>query len=163
MVRHVCWQQVTAQKKGFCYKQNLISPCNVILSCVGVYLCLCVCVCVCPSGPFVMTTEEEIRQAISDYQTGRNGFERAINWRSKIRDSFWTHWTLVPVKKCQPHLLAAIEEYLKWYVSLFILYFNLLHDQLLHASLFAQLYENVAQLLWNSCICCCYEDNFTNY
>ncbi|XP_056268738.1 pirin isoform X2 [Pseudoliparis swirei] len=39
-------------------------------------------------GPFVMTTEEEIRQAISDYQTGRNGFERAINWRSKIRDSF---------------------------------------------------------------------------
>ncbi|XP_034412871.1 pirin isoform X2 [Cyclopterus lumpus] len=39
-------------------------------------------------GPFVMTTEEEIRQAISDYQTGRNGFERAINWRSKIRDLF---------------------------------------------------------------------------
>ncbi|XP_042267573.1 pirin isoform X2 [Thunnus albacares] len=38
-------------------------------------------------GPFVMTTEEEIRQTIKDYQTGRNGFERAINWRSKIRDS----------------------------------------------------------------------------
>ncbi|XP_070689228.1 pirin isoform X1 [Pempheris klunzingeri] len=38
-------------------------------------------------GPFVMTTEEEIRQAIMDYQTGRNGFERAVNWRSKIRDS----------------------------------------------------------------------------
>ncbi|XP_029902821.1 pirin isoform X2 [Myripristis murdjan] len=37
-------------------------------------------------GPFVMTTEEEIRQAIRDYQTGSNGFERAINWRSKIRD-----------------------------------------------------------------------------
>ncbi|KAI3377487.1 hypothetical protein L3Q82_008668, partial [Scortum barcoo] len=32
-------------------------------------------------GPFVMTTEEEIRQAIKDYQTGRNGFERAVNWR----------------------------------------------------------------------------------
>uniref|UniRef100_A0A671WS59 Pirin n=2 Tax=Sparus aurata TaxID=8175 RepID=A0A671WS59_SPAAU len=38
-------------------------------------------------GPFVMTTEEEIRQTISDYQTCRNGFERAGNWRSKIRDS----------------------------------------------------------------------------
>uniref|UniRef100_A0A3P8UH78 Pirin n=1 Tax=Amphiprion percula TaxID=161767 RepID=A0A3P8UH78_AMPPE len=38
-------------------------------------------------GPFVMTTEEEIRQAIKDYETGRNGFERALNWRSKIRDS----------------------------------------------------------------------------
>ncbi|XP_041794619.1 pirin isoform X2 [Chelmon rostratus] len=38
-------------------------------------------------GPFVMTTEEEIRQAITDYQSGRNGFERAVNWRSKIRDS----------------------------------------------------------------------------
>ncbi|XP_035019025.2 pirin [Hippoglossus stenolepis] len=39
-------------------------------------------------GPFVMTTEEEISQAIRDYQSGRNGFERAVNWRSKIRDSF---------------------------------------------------------------------------
>ncbi|XP_034536106.1 pirin isoform X3 [Notolabrus celidotus] len=38
-------------------------------------------------GPFVMTTEEEIRQAIRDYRTGTNGFERAVNWRSKIRDS----------------------------------------------------------------------------
>lgn len=39
-------------------------------------------------GPFVMTTAEEIRQAASDYQNGRNGFERAVNWRSTIRDSF---------------------------------------------------------------------------
>lgn len=39
-------------------------------------------------GPFVMTTEEEIKQAILDYKSGRNGFERAINWRSKIRDTF---------------------------------------------------------------------------
>ncbi|XP_019935173.1 pirin [Paralichthys olivaceus] len=39
-------------------------------------------------GPFVMTTEEEISQAIRDYQSGRNGFERAVNWRSRIRDSF---------------------------------------------------------------------------
>ncbi|CAJ1049472.1 pirin isoform X1 [Xyrichtys novacula] len=38
-------------------------------------------------GPFVMTTEEEIQQAIRDYKTGTNGFERAVNWRSKIRDS----------------------------------------------------------------------------
>ncbi|KAK0145162.1 Pirin [Merluccius polli] len=36
--------------------------------------------------PFVMTTEEEMSQAIRDYQSGRNGFERAVNWRSKIRD-----------------------------------------------------------------------------
>ncbi|KAK2853829.1 hypothetical protein Q5P01_006490 [Channa striata] len=39
-------------------------------------------------GPFVMTSEEEITQAIRDYQTGTNGFERAKNWESKIRDSF---------------------------------------------------------------------------
>ncbi|KAF0042989.1 hypothetical protein F2P81_004326 [Scophthalmus maximus] len=39
-------------------------------------------------GPFVMTTEEEITQAVKDYQSGSNGFERARNWRSKIRDSF---------------------------------------------------------------------------
>ncbi|KAM8894174.1 pirin isoform 6-T8 [Spinachia spinachia] len=38
-------------------------------------------------GPFVMTTGEEIRQAVSDFHTARNGFERAQNWRSKIRDS----------------------------------------------------------------------------
>ncbi|XP_068455551.1 pirin isoform X3 [Clinocottus analis] len=38
-------------------------------------------------GPFVMTTQEEIRRAISDYQNGRNGFERAVNWRSGIRDA----------------------------------------------------------------------------
>ncbi|XP_031584735.1 pirin isoform X1 [Oreochromis aureus] len=38
-------------------------------------------------GPFVMTTEDEIREAFRDYQNGRNGFERAPNWRSKIRDS----------------------------------------------------------------------------
>ncbi|XP_029354352.1 pirin [Echeneis naucrates] len=38
-------------------------------------------------GPFVMTTEEEVEQAIRDYQRGQNGFQRAINWRSKIRVS----------------------------------------------------------------------------
>lgn len=39
-------------------------------------------------GPFVMTTEEEIKQAVSDFKTAKNGFERAKNWRSKIRNSF---------------------------------------------------------------------------
>uniref|UniRef100_A0A8K9Y0N2 Pirin n=1 Tax=Oncorhynchus mykiss TaxID=8022 RepID=A0A8K9Y0N2_ONCMY len=38
--------------------------------------------------PFVMNTEEEINQAVRDYRTGTNGFERATAWRSKIRDSF---------------------------------------------------------------------------
>jgi len=33
-------------------------------------------------GPFVMTTDEEINQAIRDYQLGLNGFEAARNWKS---------------------------------------------------------------------------------
>ncbi|XP_030580977.1 pirin [Archocentrus centrarchus] len=39
-------------------------------------------------GPFVMTTKDEIKDAIKDYQNCRNGFERASNWSSTIRDSF---------------------------------------------------------------------------
>jgi len=35
-------------------------------------------------GPFVMNTREEIMQAMHDYQLGKNGFERARNWESKI-------------------------------------------------------------------------------
>uniref|UniRef100_A0A3B3DHU7 Pirin n=1 Tax=Oryzias melastigma TaxID=30732 RepID=A0A3B3DHU7_ORYME len=38
-------------------------------------------------GPFVMTSKEEISQAMTDYRAGTNGFERALNWRSKIGSS----------------------------------------------------------------------------
>uniref|UniRef100_A0A8C1H628 Pirin n=1 Tax=Cyprinus carpio carpio TaxID=630221 RepID=A0A8C1H628_CYPCA len=39
-------------------------------------------------GPFVMNTQEEIDQAISDYRSATNGFERAKVWRSKIGQKF---------------------------------------------------------------------------
>jgi hypothetical protein len=35
-------------------------------------------------GPFVMTSREEIQSTLLDYQTGRNGFERAHTWKSEI-------------------------------------------------------------------------------
>lgn len=35
-------------------------------------------------GPFVMDSEDGIRQAFSDYQQKINGFERAATWHSKI-------------------------------------------------------------------------------
>ncbi|KAF8959040.1 RmlC-like cupin domain-containing protein [Flammula alnicola] len=35
-------------------------------------------------GPFVMTTREEIQKTLVDYQTGKNGFERAHTWKSEI-------------------------------------------------------------------------------
>lgn len=33
-------------------------------------------------GPFVMNTREEIMQTLRDYQTGKNGFEKARSWLS---------------------------------------------------------------------------------
>ncbi|CAN6666038.1 hypothetical protein TRVA0_037S01244 [Trichomonascus vanleenenianus] len=35
-------------------------------------------------GPFVETSQEKIYQAFVDYQMGTNGFEKAVNWHSKI-------------------------------------------------------------------------------
>jgi len=35
-------------------------------------------------GPFVMSSQEGVRQALMDYQTGRNGFEKAHTWKSII-------------------------------------------------------------------------------
>ena len=35
-------------------------------------------------GPFVMNTQAEINQAIRDYRTGKNGFERALTWKSSV-------------------------------------------------------------------------------
>jgi len=35
-------------------------------------------------GPFVMTTREEIQGTLLDYQTGKNGFEKAHTWKSVI-------------------------------------------------------------------------------
>jgi quercetin 2,3-dioxygenase len=35
-------------------------------------------------GPFVMNSQDEIYQALRDYQTQSNGFERAAGWESEI-------------------------------------------------------------------------------
>ena len=35
-------------------------------------------------GPFVTTSTEGVRQAMMDFQTNSNGFERALNWESTI-------------------------------------------------------------------------------
>lgn len=38
-------------------------------------------------GPFVLTDPTQVRQAMSDYQTFKNGFERARDWESEIGKS----------------------------------------------------------------------------
>jgi len=38
-------------------------------------------------GPFVVSSQEEVRQAFFDYQTHSNGFERARGWESEIGKS----------------------------------------------------------------------------
>lgn len=38
-------------------------------------------------GPFVVTSRDEVIQAMTDYQTHSNGFERAFNWESEIGKS----------------------------------------------------------------------------
>jgi redox-sensitive bicupin YhaK (pirin superfamily) len=38
-------------------------------------------------GPFVVTSRDEVMQAMMDYQTHSNGFERALNWESEIGKS----------------------------------------------------------------------------
>jgi redox-sensitive bicupin YhaK (pirin superfamily) len=35
-------------------------------------------------GPFVTTSKEAVYQAMVDFQTSSNGFERAMNWESEI-------------------------------------------------------------------------------
>jgi redox-sensitive bicupin YhaK (pirin superfamily) len=38
-------------------------------------------------GPFVLNSEDEVYEALRDYQTHQNGFERAANWESEIGKS----------------------------------------------------------------------------
>ena len=38
-------------------------------------------------GPFVLNSQEEVYQAMMDYQTHSNGFERAKDWQSEIGKS----------------------------------------------------------------------------
>ena len=41
-------------------------------------------------GPFVLNSQEGVYQAMMDFQTNSNGFERAKGWRSEIGKSM-TH------------------------------------------------------------------------
>lgn len=44
-------------------------------------------------GPFVMNTDDELELTIRDFQRGKNGFEGAPGWKSKIRYmSHDVHW-----------------------------------------------------------------------
>jgi len=40
-------------------------------------------------GPFVMTSEEGIYDAMRDFSSNSNGFERAKGWRSEIGKSMY--------------------------------------------------------------------------
>lgn len=42
-------------------------------------------------GPFVLNTKEEVVQALYDYQSHSNGFERAENWQSEIGKRMTQH------------------------------------------------------------------------
>lgn len=42
-------------------------------------------------GPFVMTTQDEIRQTIFDFHGGKNGFENAPNWESDLSRRRYSH------------------------------------------------------------------------
>lgn len=35
-------------------------------------------------GPFVLTSQQEVQQAMFDFSTHQNGFERAKSWKSEI-------------------------------------------------------------------------------
>lgn len=35
-------------------------------------------------GPFVLNTNEQVYEALLDYQSNSNGFERAKGWKSEI-------------------------------------------------------------------------------
>lgn len=43
------------------------------------------------TGPFVTTSREKIMEAYDDYQSGTNGFEKAVGWASKIGQRMLKH------------------------------------------------------------------------
>jgi hypothetical protein len=36
-------------------------------------------------GPFVLSSEEEVYKAMADFRMGKNGFERALTWKSDLQ------------------------------------------------------------------------------
>lgn len=38
----------------------------------------------CTAGPFVMNSQDQIKQAFNDYRRGQNGFEKAPTWNSFV-------------------------------------------------------------------------------